>query len=699
MRTLVLRALACAVAPCSLAAQGNPVDSTATPDTLAPVRITADAARPASYLAGRTSTATKTNLPLRDVPQAVTVVGRPLITDQAMQSMADVVRYIPGITMGQGEGHRDAPTIRGNSSTADFFVDGVRDDAQYLRDLYNVERIEALKGSNAMIFGRGGGGGVLNRVIKEAQWATTRSLALQGGSFSQRRATLDAGDGFGSRFAGRVNAMYEDSRTFRDAGLQRQAVNPTAAIVAGTTVIRVGYEYFSDRRAVDRGIPSYRGRPSPAAITTFFGDPDASRSRVSVQAADATIEHGSVGRVLVRNRTRVAGYDKFYRNVFPAAVTTDGSQVNLNAYESIHDRRNLFNQTDISFAVGQGRVRQTLLVGVEVARQTTDNFRNTGYFGGTATALLVPFAQPTTTAAVTYRQSASDADNRAVATVGAIYLQDQIAIGSHLLAIAGLRHDRFVMHFDNHRDGQELRRADNIVSPRAGLVFKPVEPLSLYGTVSVSHLPSSGDQFSQLTATTQTLGPERFTNRELGVKWAIRPDLVVTSAAYQLDRTNTSATDPTNPARLVQTGRQRTTGIEAEVVGSIGPRWQVVGGYAAQRARIVSATTAAKAGAKVPLVPRRTASLWNRYRATERIGLGVGVVHQAEMFAAIDNAVTLPAFTRVDGGLFLDLLAGLHVQANVENLLNTRYYPTSHGNNNIMPGASRTLRVTLTATP
>ena len=100
----------------------------------------------------------------------MTVVSREVIADQSMQSMADVVRYVPGIGMAQGEGNRDTPIFRGNSSTSDFFVDGVRDDVQYFRDLYNVERVEALKGPNAMIFGRGGVGGVINRVVRQADW-------------------------------------------------------------------------------------------------------------------------------------------------------------------------------------------------------------------------------------------------------------------------------------------------------------------------------------------------------------------------------------------------------------------------------------------------------------------------------------------------------------------------------------------------
>src|SRR6188508_2770121 len=158
-----------------------------------------------SYLKLESSFATKTPTLLRDIPQAVSVINRALIRDQSMQGMADVTRYVPGITMGQGEGNRDQPTIRGNSTTADFFVDGVRDDAQYYRDLYNVERVEALKGSNAMIFGRGGGGGIINRVSKEAEFATVRSLSLEGGSFDHKRGMLDVGQALGSRVAGRFN--------------------------------------------------------------------------------------------------------------------------------------------------------------------------------------------------------------------------------------------------------------------------------------------------------------------------------------------------------------------------------------------------------------------------------------------------------------------------------------------------------------
>jgi catecholate siderophore receptor len=666
------------------------------PVALTPVTVVAASAR--GYAARRTTSATRTDTPLRDTPQSVTVVTQAVIADQAMQGMADVVRYVPGVTMGQGEGHRDAPTIRGNSSTADFFVDGVRDDAQYLRDVYNVERVEALKGSNAMIFGRGGGGGVLNRVSKEAQWAPTRVVTTEGGSFGHKRLTVDLGQGLGDDVALRFNGMFENSGGFRDAyDLERFGINPSLALAVGPrTTVRAGYELFNDERTVDRGIPSYQGRPSDADITTFFGNPDESYSTLRVHAATALVEHATAGGLTIRNRSRWTSYDKFYQNSFPGAVNADGSQVNLSAYNNATDRGNLFNQTDITLGMGTGPVQHTLLLGAEIGRQETENFRNTGYYNDATTSFAVPFNAPTVETPITFRQSATDADNRATASVAAVYLQDQLELSRHLQLVAGVRFDRFAVDFHNNRTGDDLDRQDDLVSPRAGLVLKPVEPVSVYGTYSVSYLPSSGDQFSSLNATTETLEPEQFTNYEVGAKWDVRPDLSLTTALYRLDRTNTSAPDPNDPTRVVQTGEARTTGWELGLSGNVASWWQVSGGFASQRAKITSTTSAAAEGQRVPLVPETTVSLWNRWQVLSSLGFGLGVIHQDKMFAAFDNTVTLPGFTRADGAVFVRLTRLLSAQVNVENLFDERYYATSHGNNNIMPGASRTLRLSLT---
>ncbi|MDB4883352.1 MAG: TonB-dependent siderophore receptor [Gemmatimonadetes bacterium] len=666
---------------------------------LGSVRVVAPRTRPLGYLATSSRSAMKTNIPLRDTPQAATVLTNRLIADQAMQSMADVIRFIPGVTMAQGEGHRDAPIIRGQSSTADFFVDGVRDDAQYLRDLYNVERIEALKGSNAMIFGRGGGGGVINQVRKEASLLPIGALTVEGGSFDHKRATLDLGRPLGERVAVRLNGLYESSGGFRDAArLRRRGVTPTATIFAADgTVVRAEYELFRDDRVVDRGIPSFRGRPAPAPITTFFGDPEASGARARVDAAGIVVDRQLGSGLALRNHTRVVRYDKFYQNVYPGAVDSTGTQVSLLGYNNATVRTNLFNQTDLTKVVVTGGVRHTLLAGSELSRQGTNNVRNTGYFGGSATSTSVPFAQPTRATAVAFRPSATDADNHVRADVVALYAQDQVDLSPRWQMVAGLRVDDFALRFHDNRRDEELERSDRLVSPRAGLVFKPIGPASLYASYSVSHLPSSGDQFSSLTATTATLEPERFRNYEVGAKWDVHAALSFTAALFQLDRSNSSAPDPVNPSRTVQTGAQRTTGYELGLSGEAISGWQVVAGYSAQRARIRSRTSSGAAGATVPLVPERTASLWNRVQLAPALGVGLGAVHQASSYAAIDNTVKLPAFTRCDAALFVVLPWRSRAQLNVENLLDTRYFGTSQGNNNIMPGASRTVRLSLTA--
>ena len=674
-------------------------DAAVAAQTLEGVRVLAKASRRSGYDVAGSRTATKTITPLRDVPQSVTVVSRALMADQAMRGMADVVRYVPGVTMGQGEGNRDQPTIRGNATTADFFVDGVRDDVQYFRDVYNLERVEALKGSNAMTFGRGGGGGVLNRVTKEARFDPVHEISLQGGSYSDRRASMDLGQPLVPGIAARINGMYESSDLFRDGfTLRRSGINPTLLIAprAKRTALAIGYEYFQDRRTADRGIPSFNGRPLDTRVSTFFGDPDLSYADITAQTATATLTHRRGSRLQLRNRTHYAFYDKFYQNVFPGAVTAAGDRVSISAYNTASPRRNLFNQTDVIYALSTGPVVHTLLAGVEIGRQSSTNYRETGFFNNSASSVSAPIADPTIATPLTFRQNATDADNRVTSTASSVYLQDQIALSSHWQFIGGLRYEHFDVSHVNYRTDSTTRRADQMLSPRAGLVYKPVDHVSVYGSLGVSFLPSAGDQFSGLTNVTKTLEPERFANYEIGAKWDVADRLAITTAAYRLNRTNTRATDPANPSRIVQTGSQRTKGVEVGLVGSVTSAWQVAGGYSNQTAVITSATTAAPAGANVPLVPRNTLSLWNRYQLTRAIGAGAGVVHRARMFAAIDNKVVLPAYTDVDVALFAKLGRSLRAQANVENIFNVRYYVSAHSNNNISPGSPRAVRVSLT---
>lgn len=642
--------------------------------------------------------ATKTLTPLRDVPQSVTVVTKEQIRDQQMQSIGDIVRYTPGLAVHQGENNRDQVIIRGQSTSADFFLNGIRDDVQYYRDVYNLERLETLKGPNAMIFGRGGGGGVINRVTKEANFSPLREVTLTGGSFYNRRITGDFDQPFNDNVAFRLNSVYENSDSFRDfVNLNRFAINPTFTFIPGKkTRFTVGYEFTRDRRTADRGITSFQGRPADVPIETFYGDPDNSPVRSDVNLLSGTFEQ-QVGKVSIRNRTLFGDYDRFYQNYVPGATNAAKTLVTLTTYNNATRRKNLFNQTDVTYSASTGRVRHTLLGGAEFGRQLTDNFRVTGFFNNTATSIQVPYNNPTINTPVTYRQNATDADNHLKTNLAATYVQDQMELSRYVQVVVGLRYDYFSLRYHNNRNGDNLQRTDNLVSPRVGLVIKPVTALSLYGNYSVSYLPSSGDQFSSLTTITEQVKPEKFSNYEVGVKWDVRRYLSLTSALYRLDRTNTRSIDPNNPTAIIQTGSQRTNGFEIGLNGNVTRDWSIAGGYSYQDAFITSATAAAAKGRQVGQVPHNTLSLWNKYQINRRLGAGLGIISRSDMFVAVDNTVVVPGYTRADAAVFYSFGEHWRLQGNVENLFNTRYFINADSNTNISPGSSTALRVGLTA--
>lgn len=650
----------------------------------------------------RSTTATKTDTPLRDVPQSVTVIRREVIEQQTMRGMGDVVRYVPGVGMAQGEGNRDTPIFRGNSSTSDFFVDGIRDDTQYFRDLYNIERVEALKGPNAMIFGRGGVGGVLNRVTRQADWTPTRELTLQGGSWSDGRIEGDFGTVFGERAAARITGVYQDSGSYRhDVNYKRQGINPTVAFSLGAnTMLRAGYEYFRDERTADRGISSFAGRPLAADASTFFGNADLSFSDTKVHALSSSIDHRFNERVTLTSRIGYANYDKFYQNVFPGSVDAAGQNVSLSGYNNATDRENLFSQTDFVVKQRTGRFGHTILAGVELGRQVTENFRNTGFFtslGANVTSVMAPVGNPTTTLPVTFRQSASDANNHGVATIAAVYAQDQVVFSPHVQLVAGLRYDKFEVDFTNNRTGADFASSDGLVSPRLGLIYKPIEPVSIYASYSLSYLPRAGEQLSSLNLSNQSLDPEEFRNYEVGAKWDVARALEFTASVYRLDRGNVAVADPTNPALTHLVDGQRSEGVELSLAGNFTPAWSVIGAYAYQDGEIKQSLSAtARAGARLAQLPEHSFSLWNKYDLTPMWGLGVGVVHRDEIFTSTDNTVTLPSFTRVDAAVFLTLSQRLRAQINVENLFDTDYYLNAHSNTNITPGSPRAVRLSWT---
>jgi catecholate siderophore receptor len=692
----------------SAPAFAEPVADTATAESAEtsaegdPIVVTGQ--RP-EYGARSTSSATRTNTAIKDIPQALTVISESQIEDQGLRSIADLLTFVPGATPGTGEGNRDQMTLRGNNTTADFFVDGIRDDVQYFRDLYNVDRVEVLRGSNAMIFGRGGGGGIVNRVTKRSSFGTYREAIVSTDSEGSVRLAGDIDQPLASNIGLRVNGVYENGDSFRrGVDLERYAINPSVGVLVGpATRFDLSYEYLHDRRTADRGIPAERiadGKRGPldGVDKIFFGDPDASYSKAGVHIGTLAVEHKFSDALTLRSRALYGDYDKFYQNIYPTGLSAPtgaevGEQVTLGAYNSRNDRRNLFNQTDLIWNSRLGGIDQTLLVGFEIGRQKSRNLRLSGSFAGGDNR--EPLGDPTIDADVTYANAGSDANNRTRATIAAVYIQDQIRLSPMFEIVAGVRFDSFKLKVNDLKAADaDFSRSDQLLSPRLGLIFKPRPNLSVYTSYSRSYLPQSGDQFSGLTSTTDSLKPERFDNYELGAKWEPIEGLLATAAVYQLDRTNTQARDAND--RIVLTGAQRSRGIELGLERSVSDRWQISAGYALQKAMITETTTACLTGdCEVPLVPRHTFSLWNRYDVSKALGLGLGMVARSKSYASISNQVKLPGYARVDGALYYQLTKGVEAQVNVENIFGADYFPTAHNDNNIAPGAPRTVRATL----
>ncbi len=721
LRSVSAFALAFSLAAPAFAAEGGAsADTAAAAGTLADADTLADDAdqgpivvtgqRP-EYGARETCSATRTCTDVKDVPQSLSVISESQIEDQALRSISDILMYVPGTTPGTGEGNRDQITLRGNNTTADFFVNGVRDDVQYFRDLYNAERVEVLRGPNAMIFGRGGGGGVVNRVTKRPSGNAYREFAVQGDSEGGYRLTGDVDLPLGSGDAGlRVNGVYENGESFRrGVELERYGINPTVGVTLGDTRIDLSYEYFHDRRTADRGVPAFQGRPIRGFDRTFFGDPEQSYADIDAHILSAAVEHRFSDAVTLRNRTTYGNFDKFYQNIYPGAVNAAGTSVTLSAYNDILKRENLFSQTDLIVEGDLGGMSHTLLLGFEVGRQDTLSRRLNGFFGVTAanprgvSSISVPLTAPTISQPVTFLPVNTNAArtpsnfNQGDASILAFYAQEQLRITDQVEVIAGLRYDRFELDILNRNNGATFERVDNLFSPRLGLIFKPTPAVSLYASYSRSYLPSAGDQFTSLDVTSEALKPERFDNYEIGAKWEPVEGLLATIAFYQLDRTNTRAIDPTTNLTVL-TGEQRSKGLEIGLERNVTDKRQVSGGYAWQKAEIRSRTTAcdpALDSCEVPLVPRHQFSLWNRYNLNKRLGFGLGVIARSKSFASISNDVVLPSYVRADAAVFYELTDGIEAQVNVENLFGADYFPTAHNDNNIAPGAPTTARATL----
>ena len=639
------------------------------------------------YLSMEEANSVKTPTPIIDVPQSLTIISADDITRQGVRSIGDIINYTAGVNTSQGEGHRDSIVFRGVRSTADFFIDGARDDVQYFRPLYNIEQVEILRGPNALLFGRGGTGGILNRVTKKAQVGerfTGYKAAVD--TYGEHGVEIDANFATGDSSAFRINAMYEglnNQRDFYDG--DRFGLNPTARFEIGTdTTVDVSYEYINHERFIDRGIPTGAdGEPVEAFENIVFGDPDLNKTDLEAHIFRAAIEHDFTENIKANGRIYYGDFDKLYQNFYasgydqaatPGVVTTDG-------YIDTTQRENLILSANLIGELATGRIGHTIMIGGEYIDTSSDQDRFNAFWDTTADDNEVfTIARPLNfrngiginssgaTATNDFSVDLND-DTRVNIEVFSVYLQDQIEVTPWLDIVLGGRFDSFDIDVNNIADNNVRARKDEEFSPRAGVILKPMENVSIYGNYSESFLPRSGEQFANIDGTANQLEPDIFESAEVGVKWDIRPTLSFTAAYFQNDQTRADIDNVTGEQFEVR--GIEIEGFELQLRGELVERLYFTGSYS-----YLDGETAS--GAEPRELPENMVSFWSTYEVNEKFGIGFGVTHQGESLISDGGSQRLPSYTRVDAAAYYDWSENIRLQVNVENLTDELYFPNAH---------------------
>lgn len=686
----------------------KPDDAQSKDATLPAIKVTASRE---VYQPG-TPSAAKVDAPLRDIPQTINVVPAQIIQDQAARSMSDVLKTVPGVGLSNGDGQRDQVTIRGFTAIADQFLDGVRDDALYFRDLSNIEQIEVVKGPASVLYGRGSSGGLINRVTKKPRFAPGYELGATFGSHDLKRIEVDANQPFAdSTLAFRITGAVERSGSFRDQGfLERESIAPSLLWrAAPATSVLLQFEHNRDLRPTDFGMPSYQGKPVDLPISTYFGSSNArddDYSRATTNYTTLTVDHEIAPTLTLHNVLRYYDYLLDRNNTTVQSVNVSGSMptVTMRRGNVGRDENGWFNQTELKHKLIAAGMEHQLLYGVELGEQTkaqTSRTQNSVF----TTPLFAPVMQRPPFLGATL-----STDGVGTFKTASAYVQDLATLSAQWKLLAGLRYDRFTQQYDNQlAGGVPLERTDNFVSPRLGVVWQPDAVQSYYVSATRSFQPS-GETFA-LAANNADLAPEKTVNFEVGAKYDwLGGKLVGGVSVFRLTRTDIKTTDPSDPAKLVLTGEQRTDGLELTLAGDVGGGWSVYGGYAFLDARITNSTstisypyTTSPATAALPLqgkvpslTPRNSANLWVSKELGSGFSAAGGVNVRSSMYASASNVVALGRAVTMDLALFYRIKPW-NLALNLKNVGDARYFASAHGGNDNLntPGAPRTIEASV----
>ena len=648
----------------------------------------------------------KPPVPIINVPQAVSIVTDEDILDQGFRALGDIVRYVPGIHTTQGEGHRDAVIIRGVRTTADFYQNGLRDDVQYYRSLYNVEQVEVLKGPNALLFGRGGTGGLINRVSKKALIGETfTNMNVGFDSFGAGDFAVDGNIEVNDSVAFRLMVHSDSLANHRDQyDGDRFGINPTMTFAVNSqTEIGLSFEYLDHERYIDRGIPTSiiggvstsASRPVDALNHITYGtDGNVHTTEASILTGTLVHNYSDSGKINLTVSSN--DFNKMYQNLY--VNNYDGTNVQLKGYNDV----TLRETTIIAFSNVNAFDRGTLTVGLDIIETDNENTRFNSWFDNEnaaernidnhflATATDFQIDKDGNRTALDYT---SDLKTHSTTDleVTSLYLNGNIDLSDQWIMVLGARYEQVdtTIAYSEGASGRSAVRVlkntasrdDSNVSPRLGLIYKPQENMSLYLSYSESFIPKSGEQYKKWSAA--TFDPDVYENTEIGFKYDM-DDRISMSFAYFDQETVKGQEDGVGGSEVIG---MAIDGFEIGIAGEVNDQNSINFGLSS-----VDATKSAGSGEQKE-IPELTWSLWYTHRASDLFSLSFGALYQDDQLINKENQARLDDFTRIDMAMKITPSDSDTVRINIENLSDETYYPHSHSTHQASVGEPLNVRL------
>ncbi|MFN6534904.1 MAG: TonB-dependent siderophore receptor [Nostoc sp. EkiNYC01] len=674
--------------------QTPPEESTAQSDEPIELVVTGEAD---GYRVTDTTTGTKTDTPLRDIPQSIQVIPQEILRDQQITGLDDALRNVPGVSESFSSAASNFFSIRGfDAAATNLLRDGLVDPlAGQLNELTSIERVEVLKGPASVLFGLGNPGGVINLVSKRPLSDPFYAIDATVGSYSFYRGALDLSGPLNDSktVLYRLNTAYRNRGSFIDFYSGEQFnISPVVSVAIGDkTNLTLEGEYIDARDSYISGVPVIGTvLPNPngeVSRNRNFGEPSDEITQ-TITRLGYQLEHKFSDNWSLRNAFRFTFRDYSDRQTIPLSLDADNRTFNRFYREYDLENTNYALTTNLVGKFSTGSIQHQLLFGIDWNR--LENF-SPRYIERRAESIDIfnpvyglPLGE------ITFDEFS---DNSETNSLG-IYLQDQIALTDNLKLLLGGRFDTYDQKYEDFTNNTESSGSDSAFSPRFGIVYQPIPAISLYASYTRSFTPPNGTFFFGVDSTLQ---PERGTQYEIGVKADLNSRLSATLSFFDLTRTNVSTADPNNEGFTIQVGEQNSQGIELSLAGEIVPGWNIFAGYAYIDARITEDNTFA-VGNRLPNTPEHSFNLWTTYEIQQGelqgLGAGIGLFFVGDRAGDLDNTYDVPSYVRTDAAIFYNR-DRFRVALNFKNLFDVDYFESALSSSRVYYGQPFTVQGTI----